>query len=230
MSLSSAQAQVTAPADPWSAAPFDPQVTRALRQLVEQLTPAQRLWVSGFLAGSVASVPQPRAAPAEAGQPVTVLYGSQSGNCERLAKQLGAALSARGVPNVVLDMLDCRKSHLQEATRLRVVVSTHGEGEPPDRAAPLCELLHSRKAPALNHLKYAVLALGGSSYEKFCETGRQFDVRLAALGVERLHPRVDCDVDFSAPAQAWIYTVVEYLARKRDAHAAAVQVSAARSP
>lgn len=230
MSLSSAQAQVTAPADPWSAAPFDPQVTRALRQLVEQLTPAQRLWVSGFLAGSVASVPQPRAAPAEAGQPVTVLYGSQSGNCERLAKQLGAALSARGVPNVVLDMLDCRKSHLQEATRLLVVVSTHGEGEPPDRAAPLYELLHSRKAPALNHLKYAVLALGDSSYEKFCETGRQFDVRLAALGAERLHPRVDCDVDFSAPAQAWIDTVVEYLARERDAHAAAVQVSAARSP
>src|SRR5690606_31972952 len=161
---------------------------------------------------------------------VTVLYGSQSGNCERLAKQLGAALSARGVPNVVLDMLDCRKSHLQEATRLLVVVSTHGEGEPPDRAAPLYELLHSRKAPALNHLKYAVLALGDSSYEKFCETGRQFDVRLAALGAERLHPRVDCDVDFSAPAQAWIETVVEYVARGRDAHAAAVQVSAARSP
>lgn len=218
MSILSTQAmsEVAAPADPWSAAPFDLHTARAVQQLVRQLTPEQRLWLSGFLAGTAAPAAQAFAAPADASPPaVTVLYGSQSGNCERLAAQIGTALSTHGVPHLVIDMLDCRKSHLQEAARLLVVVSTHGEGDPPDRAQALHELLHSRKAPALKHLKYSVLALGDSSYEKFCETGRQFDSRLAALGAEAFHARVDCDVDFEEPAQAWIEAVVEQIVQER---------------
>jgi sulfite reductase (NADPH) flavoprotein alpha-component len=139
---------------------------------------------------------------------VTILYGSQSGNCERVASQLSQALSERAIPHVSLDMLDCRKTDLQDAAKLLVVVSTHGEGDPPDRAAALHELLHSRKAPSLKHLKYSVLALGDSSYEKFCETGKQFDARLAELGAQAIHARVDCDVDFEAAARKWIDAVV----------------------
>ena len=100
---------------------------------------------------------------------------------------------------------------LQEAQILLVVVSTHGNGEPPERALPMFELLFGRKAPRLDHLKYAVLALGDSTYEKFCEAGRQFDARLEALGSARVHPRGDCDVDFDVPAQRWIDGVIERL-------------------
>jgi len=208
--------------DPWSTAPFDSPTVQTLQRLVPQLTAHQRIWLSGYLAGSVAAAIAVPAAPTAASTPasdpiVTVLFGSQSGNCERLAAQVGEALSKRGVPHVVLDMLDCRKSHLQEARNLLVVVSTHGEGEPPDRAAALHELLHSRKAPPLKHLKYSVLALGDTSYERFCETGKQFDARLAALGAEQLHARVDCDVDYEHNAREWIDAVVAKLASEHAA-------------
>jgi sulfite reductase (NADPH) flavoprotein alpha-component len=207
---------LTAHVDPWSAAPFDAPTVQALQRVVQPLNVQQRLWLSGYLAGSLSATGaaiSSAAASVPASEPiVTVLYGSQSGNCERLAAQAGEALSKRGVPHVVIDMLDCRKSHLQDARNLLVVVSTHGEGDPPDRAAALHELLHSRKAPPLKHLKYSVLALGDSSYERFCETGRQFDARLLALGAEQLHDRVDCDVDYEQNAREWIDAVVTRIA------------------
>jgi sulfite reductase (NADPH) flavoprotein alpha-component len=123
----------------------------------------------------------------------------------------------------VLDMLDCRKKDFESAAMLLVIVSTHGDGDPPDRAMPLHELLHGRKAPRLEHARYAVLALGDSSYDKFCETGRQFDARLEALGATRLAARVECDVDFETCAQRWIETVVAAAA----ASGAAPQTAAA---
>lgn len=197
----------------WSAAPFDPALADQVRGLVARLDPAQRLWLSGFLAGGIASSAEPEAQPASPARPIaTILYGSQSGNCEQLAKQLHDALSRRGLPVATLDMLDCDKKQLQEAQHLFVLVSTHGEGDPPDRARPLYELLHGRKAPKLDHLQFSVLALGDSSYEKFCETGRRFDARLEALGARRLHALSECDVDFHTKADEWIQTVVRSLA------------------
>jgi sulfite reductase (NADPH) flavoprotein alpha-component len=209
--------------DPWSIAPFDAQTVQALRNLVQPLNAAQRLWLSGFLAGS-ANLEAPvagAAAPIAKDAAITILFGSQSGNCERVATQLSQALSERGIAHVCRDMLDCRKNHLQDAAKLLVIVSTHGEGDPPDRAVSLHELLHSRKAPSLKHLKYSVLALGDSSYEKFCETGRQFDARLAELGAQALHARVDCDVDFEAAARQWIDAVVADVTADQPAVASA---------
>ncbi|NNM61907.1 MAG: sulfite reductase [NADPH] flavoprotein alpha-component, partial [Steroidobacteraceae bacterium] len=145
------------------------------------------------------------------GPAVTVLFGSHTGNSERLARRIVERLDARAVPHQLLDMLECRKTHLQETKVLLVVVSTHGDGEPPERALPLSELLNGRKAPRLEHVKFSVLALGDSSYEKFCETGRQFDARLEALGAVRLQPRTECDVDFEAPAERWMDSVIERL-------------------
>lgn len=221
-------------ANPWLAAPFDVQTAQELQRLIQPFSAPQRIWLSGFLAGTLAASDQPFAQTASAATPaepaVTILYGSQSGNCERLATQIGTALASRGIPYLLLDMLDCRKSHLQEARRLLVVVSTHGEGDPPDRAQPLHELLHSKKAPSLAHLKYSVLALGDSSYEKFCETGRQFDARLAALGAQSFHTRVDCDVDFEEPAGKWIDAVVDEIVREHGESVAPQQRVASERP
>jgi sulfite reductase (NADPH) flavoprotein alpha-component len=205
-------------ADPSTPAPLSPAVMAEVRALVGKLDRDQRLWLSGFLAGIEA---QPSLAPvlatasaaaAPEGKPaVTVLFGSQTGNSERLARQLAERLTARGVRFTLLDMLRCTKVHLQEAQVLLLVVSTHGDGDPPERAVPLSELLHGRKAPRLDHLRYSILALGDSSYEKFCEAGRQFDARLEALGAQRLHPREECDVDFDVPAGRWIDAVAAKL-------------------
>jgi sulfite reductase (NADPH) flavoprotein alpha-component len=202
----------------WPAAPLDAAQAIELQRVIATLNPAQRMWLSGYLAGSLCGAPKPASETVASGRPIaTILFGSHSGNCERLAKQLRDALSQLGMNVVTLDMLDCRKNHLQEAQNLFVLVSTHGEGDPPERAIPLYELLHGRKAPQLNHAQFSVLALGDSSYEKFCETGRRFDVRLEALGARRLSPITECDVDFEPSAGQWISGVVGKLAREHSA-------------
>lgn len=201
------------PADPWAAGPLPAALATEIRGLVARLDDRQRLWLSGFLAGGVggAAAAAPAAAGADGSPAVTVLFGSHTGNSERLARRIVDRLTQSGIRHTLLDMIECRKVTLQEANNLLVVVSTHGNGDPPERALPLVELLNSRKAPRLDHLKFAVLALGDSSYEKFCETGRQFDARLEALGAARLQARADCDVDFDAAANEWIESVVKTL-------------------
>src|SRR5262245_57090821 len=197
--------------DAWAGAPFDTPLLERVRALIGTLNTAQRLWLSGYLAGS-----SERAAPApvtSAAKPnVTILFGSQTGNSERVAQLLADKLAQQQIEFTLLDMLDCRKSHLEEARTLLVVVSTQGDGVPPDRALPLHELLHGRKAPRLEHLSYSVLALGDASYEHFCETGRQFDARLEALGGTRMQAFESCDVDFEPTARAWIDTLSTRLA------------------
>ncbi|HEX7117053.1 MAG TPA: assimilatory sulfite reductase (NADPH) flavoprotein subunit [Steroidobacter sp.] len=201
-----------ADASVWSSAPFDAALAEQARHFIAHLNAAQRMWLSGYLAGALANVPSVAAEPATATRPIaTILYGSHSGNCEQLAKQLHSALASRGLSVELLDMIDCRKNHLQDAQHLFVLVSTHGDGEPPERALPLYELLHSRKAPKLDHVQFSVLALGDSSYEKFCETGRRFDAQLEALGARRLHALTECDVDFQPLAEQWINAMVEKL-------------------
>jgi sulfite reductase (NADPH) flavoprotein alpha-component len=209
--------------DAWTHAPFDASTAERLRTLIARLDGGQRLWLSGYLAASAENKSTPVSAPASLAPsaPVTILYGSQSGNSERIARLLGDKLALRQLGFTLLDMIDCRKSHLQGAQALLVIVSTHGDGDPPERALPLHELLSGRKAPRLDHLSYGVLALGDSSYEKFCETGRQFDARLEALGAKRLQAREDCDVDFEMPARRWIDSVIDKLSAGPATHAAA---------
>ncbi|GFE83565.1 sulfite reductase [NADPH] flavoprotein alpha-component [Steroidobacter agaridevorans] len=198
---------------PAEAFPFEPSLAEEVRRLVGRLDSGQRAWLSGYLLGSiqlgggVATAAASNVAPT-----ATILFGSQSGNCEALAKRLDEALAGVGVSRVMLDMLDCRKADLEQARHLLVIVSTHGEGDPPDRARPLYDLLHGRKAPKLANLKYSVLALGDSSYERFCEVGRRFDAQLESLGAQRLHERIECDVDFQESANRWIEKVVSSLA------------------
>jgi sulfite reductase (NADPH) flavoprotein alpha-component len=172
------RAPVSAPAvDAWSASPLSPPLREAARELVAKLDERQRLWLSGYLAGVGAGVGHAvpasatSSAAAGAGPAVTVLYGSQGGNSESLARRAAEALQARGVNATALDMLQCTKADLIGAQSLLVVVSTYGEGDPPDSALPLWELLESRKAPSLAGKSFSVLALGDSSYQKFCETG-----------------------------------------------------------
>lgn len=214
-------------ADAWSTSPLSPPLRDVARELVAKLDERQRLWLSGYLAGVAAALPAAPAASAatSAGPAATVLYGSQGGNSESLARRAAEALKARGVNAAVLDMLQCTKADLTGAHCLLVVVSTYGEGDPPDSALPLWELLESRKAPSLAGKSFSVLALGDSSYQKFCETGRRFDAKLEALGATRLHPRVDCDIDFEAPAGVWIEGVVARVLAASGVASSAVHVS-----
>ncbi|KIL36054.1 sulfite reductase [NADPH] flavoprotein alpha-component [Cohnella kolymensis] len=201
--------------------PFNQDQVDLLNRLLPMLTEAQRMWLSGYLAAlpGTAMPAASGAAPASASagnviaasNEVTVLFGSQTGNCHGLAKKVAKKLEQQGVHVTLSSMADFKPNGLKKVQNLLLLVSTHGEGEPPDNAIAFYEFLHSKRAPQLDDLRYSVLALGDTSYEFFCQTGKDFDQRLEQLGGKRLAPRADCDVDFEEAASEWMNKVAETL-------------------
>jgi sulfite reductase (NADPH) flavoprotein alpha-component len=198
--------------------PLNAQQAQQLTSLIETLTPMQVTWISGYLSGINASaatgeVAAPQqgmpAAQGDASEPLTILYGSQTGNAEDIAETLRERAEAAGLNATVYDMLDYKPKDLKKEKNVIVCVSTHGEGDPPDNAEELHAFIYGKKAPKLDGLKFSVLAFGDTSYEHFCQTGKDFDAQLEKLGGKRLTDRVDLDVDFDEAAEAWIETVVD---------------------
>ncbi|TEW49018.1 assimilatory sulfite reductase (NADPH) flavoprotein subunit [Psychromonas algicola] len=182
-----------------------------LQQATAGLDAVQTAWVSGYLAG-VSQGPVTAQAPTQsAGQTLTILYASQTGNAKGVASKLAESAKAAGLNVVLKNTADYKAKALKNETHLLMVASTNGEGEAPDDAIEFHEFLLGKKAPKLPELKYSVLALGDSSYEFFCQTGKDFDERLKALGANQLAPRVDCDVDYESDSEAWIASVVATL-------------------
>jgi len=154
----------------------------------------QRSWLNGFLAGLYSDAPAEGGA-ATAGAPatpVTLLFGSQTGTAETLAKKASKALKAANCEPTVVDMADTTVDDLASGGHTLILTSTYGEGDPPDNAQALHEALMGDSAPKLEGLRFAVLGLGDSSYPDFCQCSREFDARLEALGAERLAPPVEC--------------------------------------
>ena len=172
-------------------------------------TPEQRAWLNGFLAGLFSANPGAAMRPESAGLPANaesllILFGSQTGTAEGLAKKLARAASAHGYAPQVLALNDYASANLPAAQKLVVISSTWGDGEPPDNAANFWGWLNAESAPRLEHLSFAVLGLGDRNYSDFCGAAKKFDARLEALGAKRLMPRGECDVDYEAPAKAWM--------------------------
>jgi sulfite reductase (NADPH) flavoprotein alpha-component len=214
-----------------------------LTQLATELNREQLLWLSGYFAGAAAATPsgipafqeslsharsaQPQLAsvsayaahapaPAAAAVPaptLTIISASHTNNGRKISEKLLAAVQALGMQARMIKAGDYQPREIAKEKLLYVVISTHGDGDPPDEARGLYEFLGTKRAPQLPELQYAVLALGDSSYPKFCEAGRVVDERLAKLGARRLLPRVDCDVDFEKLAKTW---ADDALARVRE--------------
>ncbi len=202
-------------------APLSPERLARLQAAVGDLDPAALNWASGYLAALAAERGRGAGATGASAASVraTVLYASQTGNGRRVAEKLGRSLAAAGLPATVVSAADYPPRQLAQERLLYLVASTHGDGDPPDDARALVDLLNSRRAPKLESLSFSVLALGDSSYPQYCATGRAFDERLAALGARRLGGLVDCDVDYEAHAGPWIDSAVE-LARQELGSAA----------
>lgn len=194
-----------------------------IKALATSLDAKQSLWVSGFFAGIVESralfgdrvVAPPLEAPASGVRTLTVLYGSETGNSAALSRALAEQARARGLVAEVYDMASYKTRQLKDEQDLLIITSTYGEGDPPQPAMGFFEFVEGRKAPKLSGLRFAVLALGDSTYEHYCEAGKRLDRRLEALGAQRLKARVDCDVDYDEPAAAWTAEIVAALAEAR---------------
>ncbi|MFT3791687.1 MAG: assimilatory sulfite reductase (NADPH) flavoprotein subunit [Rudaea sp.] len=205
--------------------PFSEDKLALLARLTEGLDTDSLYWLSGYVAGVAASsrhVPLstsvasntavPLAAPAaEAASPLrlTVLYGSQTGNAKRQAEALAREMEGAGL-HVRLVRADAYNTRELAGERLLyVVISTQGDGDPPDDSRGFVEFLAGKRAPKLPQLKFAVLGLGDSSYPQFCAVGAKIDARLAELGASRLFERGDADLDIAAVAAPWSSTALE---------------------
>ena len=199
-----------------TASPLSPQQVTDLQSLVNALNPIQQAWVSGYLAANANAAMQGAQVAAVAPQAqeaavLTILYGSQTGNAKGVAMQLKEQAEARGLAVKLLNMADYKPNQLKKEKYLAVVVSTYGEGEPPEDAENLHEFINSKKAPKLDGVKAIVLGLGDSSYEFFCQTAIDFDERFKALGAESVVARAELDVDYDAEAKQWITTALDTL-------------------
>ncbi|MBS0193655.1 MAG: assimilatory sulfite reductase (NADPH) flavoprotein subunit [Proteobacteria bacterium] len=183
-----------------------------LDQLTDELDAHGLWWLSGYAAGlaqrhtpaTVRSGTRPADVPTPAQPRTTIVYGSQTGNAKRLAEELAVRIETAGTSVRLLRADAYPLRELKDERHLLIVISTQGDGDPPDDARDFVEHLLGRRAPTLPELKFAVLGLGDSSYPKFCEIGRRLDARLADLGATRWLPRADADVDFERDAAAWI--------------------------
>lgn len=180
-----------------------------LNALAAELSRDSLLWSSGYLAGLARArdgdftAATPTSVAPESAATLTILYASQTGNGERISEQLSLSAAVASLPARVVNLAEYRTSDLKKERAVLLIVSTHGEGDPPDDAEDFYEFLHSDRAPKLAELNFAVLALGDSSYEHFCKTGRDFDERLHALGASRLAEIVECDLDYDAKTRDW---------------------------
>ncbi|WP_394192976.1 assimilatory sulfite reductase (NADPH) flavoprotein subunit [Pseudoalteromonas atlantica] len=191
-----------------AASPLSQEQVQKLQGLVAELNPIQQAWVSGYLAanantaalgGVVGAAPSAGEAAA-----LTILYGSQTGNSKGVATKLKEQAESRGLAVKLVSMADYKPTALKKEKFLTVVVSTYGEGEPPEDAETLHEFLTTKKAPKLDGVKIAVIGLGDSSYEFFCQTAKDFEERLTKLGAETIYQRADLDVDYDDEAATWI--------------------------
>ncbi|ELY4033379.1 NADPH-dependent assimilatory sulfite reductase flavoprotein subunit [Cronobacter sakazakii] len=204
---------MTTQAPPNALLPLSPEQLARLQTATHDFTPTQLAWLSGYFWGMVnqqpgAAVMQTPAAPASV---ITLISASQTGNARRVAEALRDDLLAAQLNVNLVNAGDYKFKQIAQEKLLIVVASTQGEGDPPEEAVALHKFLRSKKAPKLDGTAFAVFGLGDTSYEHFCQAGKDFDTRLAELGAERLLDRVDADVEYLAAAQAWRQRVVDVL-------------------
>lgn len=203
--------------------PLNEVQVRALGQLLQGASREQVIWLSGYFQGLTAEAGQqfrPIQPESAVSQPVvvheqgslTILYGSHTGRSEGLAKKLKSLLNGKSFPANVFAMNDYNVKHLEKEKALLIIVSTHGDGEPPEMAEDFYNFITGKRVPSLFHLKFSVLALGDKSYKLYCQTGKDIDHALKKAGAEELYPLVTCDVDYEDDAVGWMNEVVGKLA------------------
>ncbi|QLU13368.1 NADPH-dependent assimilatory sulfite reductase flavoprotein subunit [Citrobacter freundii] len=219
---------MTTQAPPSALLPLNPEQLARLQAATTDFTPAQLAWVSGYFWGVLNQQPGSNAAalaPVAEMPGITLISASQTGNARRVAEALRDDLIAAKLNVTLINAGDYKFKQIANEKLLIVVASTQGEGEPAEEAVALHKFLFSNKAPKLDNTAFAVFGLGDTSYEFFCQSGKDFDAKLAELGGERLLDRVDADVEYQAAAAQWRARLVDVLKARAPA-VPSVQVAA----
>jgi sulfite reductase (NADPH) flavoprotein alpha-component len=201
--------------------PFDESQKELIKKLVESVSVEQVFWLGGFLTGIntakqngngwdtdevLTAKPPLNQSPsgmATEKPAITIMYGSRTGNGEEVAENARRIALSKGFSPVLKDMTKFKPAQLVNEKYTLIIVSTHGDGVPPLEAEDMYNFLHENSLD-LKHMHYSVCALGDSSYQKFCQTGKDFDAKLESFGAHRIYDRQDCDVDYEEHAEIWL--------------------------
>lgn len=209
-----------------------------VEELTRSLTANQARWLGGYFTGLDAGlrllpsqgIAAEQPTPSQvASRTLTILYGTETGNAAEVARDVEKVAATKGLSCTVVDMADYKVRQIAQEQDVLIVVSTYGEGDPPEPAVGFFEFIESRKAPKLDGVRFTVLALGDTTYEFHCEAGKRLDQRFEELGAQRLAPRVDCDVDYEEAAESWTDAIIEQLGSEAKAAQPAATVMQADS-
>ena len=201
--------------------PLNEKQLKALNELMDGITADQAIWLSGYLEGKLSGLNgSPEAVEAvaevEAQQEplanLTILYGTETGHSQSLAEKLAEKAAFKNLKATVSDMYEFNYKKLKEKENVAIIVSTHGEGDPPDMAEDFYKYLTGKRAPKLENLSFSVLALGDKSYKHFCKTGEEIYQACKSLGAFSVTPLVKCDVDYETDAEIWMNNFLMNLA------------------
>lgn len=187
-------------------------------------SPSQRHWLNGLLAGLFSDAAAKQPATATELVKVSIYFATQTGTAERLAKKLAKELKSQGFAVSLSSLEKTQPAQLAEQGNALLLVSTYGEGDPPDSAKAFRDALFGPDAAQMSNLRYAVFCLGDRHYENFCKFGIELDERLSALGGTKLSSRIESDVDVDEAFADWSKEVVQRLGDKRPQSSVAVQV------
>ena len=214
--------------------PFSEEQSAAFITTIESMDSQQLQWLRGFLAGEAVTLKMGSASktPVVNGKAtgLTILFGTQTGNSQRLADLLAKKCNEKNIEVTVHNMSSYKPKDFKKETHVAIIISTQGIGEPPIEAAELYGLLQKGSAPSFPHLKYAVLSLGDTSYSQFCQAGKDFDLFLEKLQAKRILPRKDCDVDYEDDAVAWMDALIASIQTNQSPSIAAAYVKQDETP
>jgi len=187
------------------------QKLNTLLELINTSTNDELIWINGYLNGVLSKQkPEVKAAPKNTAQKITFVYGTETGNSKRLATDFAAKAKKLGLHAKIQGLDQYRLTDLTKEEYLLTIMSTHGDGEPPEAAQKFYDFVYKNELK-LPKLKYSVLALGDSAYPLFCKAGEDVDEQLNKLGANRIAPLQKCDVDYDVEAEEWFRKIVSAL-------------------
>lgn len=190
--------------------PLNNKQRNALNELLNATTPEQLIWLHGFFEGRLSGI-SGKQVTIKTVQPeigtfanLTILYGSETGHSHELAEKLAEKAANKNISAKVVNMYDYDTKQLGTEENVAIIVSTHGEGDPPDMATGFYKFITGKRSLKFDKLSFSVLALGDKSYKHFCKTGEDIDAAIKSQGAFRLTPLVKCDVDYEVSAEIWM--------------------------
>lgn len=183
---------------------------KQLQELIQSSTKEELIWINGYVNALVANNDTVVSSASAAVKKITLLFGTETGNAKSIATQFAALAKKQNIVAKLAGVDQYRLSDLDKEEFLFIVISTHGEGEPPESAKKFYEYIHQNQL-ALTNTKFSVLALGDTAYPLFCKTGEDVDSQLANLGATRIVPLQKCDVDYEAATKEWFNDVLATL-------------------